>query len=105
MHKKSLLTIVGTLVQSSLAWHNGLGLTPPMGWISPFGINQTEDNIKLAVAQMQQVRLDKVGYKYVVLGEGWQGAQREADGTLHIDKTRFPAGMDALIENITAAGY
>ncbi len=54
---------------------------------------------------MQMVRLDKAGYQYISLGEGWQSAAREANGSLMLDKTRFPSGVAALNQNITGSGY
>lgn len=90
MRKIYTLCTLGMLISSVLAWSNSLGKTPPMGWTSEvYGNAVTEDIVKGTAHYMQMVRLDKAGYQFIELAEGWQNAQREASGSLLADKTRF----------------
>ncbi len=100
----SLLFTLSLASYEVFAWNNGLALTPPMGWASDLIYNcttLTEDSVKEAAHFMSVNALNKAGYKYVILGDCWQNATREANGTLLPDPARFPSGIFNLQANIT----
>ncbi|UMM34725.1 hypothetical protein L5515_007673 [Caenorhabditis briggsae] len=87
---------------------NGLGRTPPMGWMSwtafyceidcqkhPTGcIN--EQLYKDMADELVAGGYDKLGYKSVHIDDCWSEMERDANGILVANKTRFPSGMKAL---------
>ncbi len=79
--------------------------TPTMGWSSwnTFGLNISESIIKGQTNAMIAKGLDKVGYKYINIDDGfWNG--RGDDGKLILNKKLFPSGMKALTEYIHKRG-
>ena len=73
MSLKGLLLTTVLTIPSVLAIHNGLGLTPPMGWNSwnKFACNINETLIKDTADQIIALGLDKLGYVYVNIDDCW----------------------------------
>jgi len=82
---------------------NGLAATPPMGWSSRQKLGSRTDDaaIRQAVEGLVESGLNLVGYTYVEIGDGWQGA-RDLQGVLHPNE-RFP-DMKALGDYIHSQG-
>ena len=82
---------------------NGLAATPLMGWSSRQKLGSRTDDaaIRQAVEGLVESGLHLVGYVYVEIGDGWQGA-RDAQGVLHPNE-RFP-DMKALGDYIHSQG-
>ncbi len=82
---------------------NGLAATPPMGWSSRQKLGSRTDDaaIRQAVEGLVELGLNLVGYTYVEIGDGWQGA-RDLQGVLHPNE-RFP-DMKALGDYIHSQG-
>jgi alpha-galactosidase len=83
-----------------------LALTPPMGWNSwnVFQTNINEKMIKEIADAMVSSGMQKAGYTYLVLDDGWMAMERDAKGDLVADPKKFPAGMKALADYIHAKG-
>jgi alpha-galactosidase len=82
---------------------NKLAQTPPMGWTS-LGIDGdavTDAQVRAAADNLVASGLAAHGYRYVVLGDSWEGA-RDASGALH-PNSRFP-DMKALADYIHSKG-
>ncbi|HMR48250.1 MAG TPA: ricin-type beta-trefoil lectin domain protein [Arachnia sp.] len=81
-------------------------LTPPMGWNSwnTYYCNINEAKIRAAVDAMVSSGMKDAGYEYVVVDDCWQAPQRDANGALQADPTRFPSGMKALGDYIHDRG-
>lgn len=80
-------------------------LPPTMGWSSwnTFALNINEDVICGQADEMVKLGLDKVGYKYVNIDDGyWDG--RDANGNLRINKKLFPKGMKYIADYIHSKG-
>ena len=79
---------------------------PPMGWNSWNCFNQEidEDKIKEIVDCFVDLRLDSVGYEYIIIDDGWASNERDADGNLQAHETRFPSGMKAIGDYIHSKG-
>lgn len=84
---------------------NGLALTPPMGWNSwnKYGCNVTEQIVRDTADAMVAGGMRDAGYTYVVIDDCWHG-QRDANGVIHEDRTKFPSGLKALGDYIHARG-
>jgi alpha-galactosidase len=82
---------------------NGLAATPLMGWSSRQKLGSRTDDaaIRQAVEGLVGSGLNLIGYVYVELGDGWQGA-RDEKGVLHPNE-RFP-DMKALGDYIHSQG-
>ena len=84
---------------------NGLALTPPMGWNSwnKFGCNINEEIVRRTADAIVASGMRAAGYQFVIVDDCWQSG-RGTDGTIIVDATRFPSGMQALAEYVHARG-
>lgn len=80
-------------------------LPPTMGWSSwnTFGLKISEDVICCQAEEMVKLGLDKVGYEYINIDDGfWDG--RGSDGNLRTDLKKFPNGMKKVADRIHGLG-
>jgi alpha-galactosidase len=86
---------------------DGLALTPPMGWNSwnTFQTHIDEKLIEGMADAMVSSGMRDAGYVYIVLDDGWDERERDADGNLVGDLHRFPNGMKALGDYLHAHGF
>ncbi|HMB95828.1 MAG TPA: glycoside hydrolase family 27 protein, partial [Tepidisphaeraceae bacterium] len=84
-----------------------LAPTPPMGWNSwnTFQTHIDEKLIEGTADTMAANGMRDAGYIYINLDDGWSEKQRDADGNLVGDKTRFPSGMKALGDYLHSHGF
>lgn len=85
--------------------HNGLAMTPPMGWNSwnRFACDINEDLIRKTADAIVTSGMKEAGYEYVIIDDCWHG-QRDANGFITADPQRFPSGIKALADYIHARG-
>jgi hypothetical protein len=79
--------------------------TPTMGWSSwnTFALNINEQLIRQQADAMHNTGLQKAGYRYVNIDDGyWDG--RGEDGQLRLNTKLFPNGMRALVDYIHSLG-
>ncbi len=78
---------------------------PAMGWNSwnAFGSGNTEALTKEIVRKIQELELDRYGYKYVVLDDGCYRPGRVND-RLGSDPIKFPSGFKDMADHVHAAG-
>ena len=78
---------------------------PAMGWNSwnAFGSGNTEELTKAMVLKIKELKLDKLGYKYVVLDDGCYHPER-IDGHLKADEVKFPSGFKAMADFVHGHG-
>ena len=83
-----------------------LAMTPPMGWNSwnVFQTNINEKMIKEIADAMVSSGMQKAGYRYLVLDDGWMAMERDKNGDLIADPKKFPNGMKALADYVHAKG-
>ncbi|MFJ8914171.1 NPCBM/NEW2 domain-containing protein [Amycolatopsis sp. NPDC102389] len=84
------------------------GERPPLGitWATghPYCVYQYSENaVKAAADQLVTSGLRDAGYEYVMLGDCWQAAQRDADGKLTA-RASFPSGIPALVDYVHSRG-
>lgn len=84
---------------------NGLALTPPMGWISwARFLCQTDCTLYPTSCINQQLYMDMAdkmasdgyldgGYQFVNIDDCWLATERDTDGQLVANATRFPDGI------------
>ena len=88
--------------------YNGLALTPPMGFNNWAGFecnSQFGEQLFVKTADaIVNLGLDKRGYDYVNIDDCWMQHDRDANGNLQVDTTRFPHGMKWLGDYIHSKG-
>lgn len=79
--------------------------TPTMGWSSwnTYGFKISEQLIQSQADAVLANGLDKVGYKYINIDDGYFGGRNE-DGSLKFNAERFPNGLAPLVEYIHSKG-
>lgn len=84
----------------------GLAPTPPMGWNSwnKFGCRIDENLIKETADAIVSSGMKDAGYKYVNIDDCWEAPQRDANGNLATEPTRFPHGMKWLADYVHSKG-
>lgn len=100
---KSKLTIK---VPENEFYDGGSAMTPPMGWSSwnTFRNNLDEDIIYDTAVALKESGLADAGYKYVNLDDCWHSSQRDENGRLQGDLSRFSSGIKNLTEKINSLG-
>jgi alpha-galactosidase len=87
---------------------NGLALTPPMGfnnWNATHCEAQfNEDMVKGMADLFVEKGLKAAGYQYINLDDCWAAQDRDGDGTLQPDPTRFPHGIKAVADYVHSKG-
>jgi len=110
MHTR-LLAISAAAVASVTAYDNGVhwAAKPPRGWSTwctddVCGLldfcNETEV-LSVADAMVAQ-GLPALNYSLILLDDCWASTVRDANGDLQPDATRFPSGIDYLVEQVHA---
>lgn len=95
-------------VQLSLAssFFSSVAPVPPMGWNS-WAAGYTSELSEEAIIGITDFivshGLDKIGYEYVNLDDGWAG-YRKPDGNLEANTNRFPRGIKWLIDYVHSKG-
>ena len=100
MRRTMILTMLTCLAAIAFAQR-----TPTMGWSSwnTFALNINENLIKGQADAMHQNGLQKAGYLYVNIDDGyWDG--RGDDGHLRLNTKLFPNGMRSLVDYIHMLG-
>jgi alpha-galactosidase len=107
---KATAVVLLSLLSSSLAWaqkYEGLAPTPPMGWNSwnSFAVKIDEKLIKETAEALISSGMQAAGYNYVVIDDGWEAMERDAEGNLVPDPARFPSGMKAVGDYLHSKGF
>ena len=88
--------------------YNGLALTPPMGFNDWAGFecnSQMNEQLFVKTADaIVNLGLNKRGYDYVNIDDCWMQQDRDANGNLQVDTTRFPHGMKWLGDYVHSKG-
>ena len=80
--------------------------TPPMGWNTwnTFGENISEQLIRETADVMVNEGLLDLGYEYLVIDDCWAEKERDENGRLVPDHTKFPNGMKAVADYVHSKG-
>jgi len=101
-----VVSLLVASVAAALALDNGLALTPPMGWNTwnTFQCNYDESTLKQMAHALISSGMAKAGYTYLNIDDCWQTRERDAQGNLQPDPTKFPNGMKAFVDYIHSLG-
>nr|MCR5838533.1 glycoside hydrolase family 27 protein [Kiritimatiellia bacterium] len=79
--------------------------TPTMGWSSwnAFRVNISEGTIKHHADLVKELELDKCGYVYINIDDGYFGG-RDENGRLKTHPKRFPNGLKPVVDHIHSLG-
>jgi alpha-galactosidase len=96
------------MVQMGIApsFFSSVAPVPPMGWNSwaaGYSSELSEEAIIAIAEYVVSHGLDKIGYEYVNLDDGWAG-YRKPDGNLEANTNRFPHGIKWLIDYVHSRG-
>ncbi|CAN6195388.1 unnamed protein product [Urochloa humidicola] len=85
---------------------NGLGRTPQMGWNSwnHFACNINEQTVRQIADTMVNLGLLKLGYEYINIDDCWAAHDRDSQGNLVPNPSKFPSGIKALADYVHAKG-
>jgi len=102
---KRLFLVLALAHITSLLFSQTTPRLPLMGWASwnNFYFNISETVIKGQADAMVSSGLSTVGYKYINIDDGFF-KNRNADGSLGIDATKFPNGMKVVADYIHTKG-
>ncbi|MDO6717786.1 glycoside hydrolase family 27 protein [Psychrosphaera sp. 1_MG-2023] len=106
--KTKKIAAIGILllsVQASANKFEGIAETPPMGWNSwnTFACDINEELIKDMANVMVSSGMKAVGYEYINIDDCWHG-ERDNNGFIQVDATRFPSGMKAVADYVHSKG-
>ena len=79
---------------------------PTMGWSSwnTYGVNISESLIRQQARAMVEKKLFDAGYKYINIDDGYFGGRDSETGHLLIHPTRFPNGLQGIVDYIHELG-
>jgi|GEM_PF-36188 alpha-L-rhamnosidase len=105
MIKKAILIVAvfcGVVFSSAKKRNSEL---PTMGWSSwnTYHVNISDSLIKRQADALVSLGLDKAGYKYINIDDGYFGG-RDAEGNLLIHSRRFPHGLKPVVDHIHSLG-
>lgn len=82
-----------------------LALTPPMGWMTWnfYGCDIDEAKIMEMADAMVDSGMRDVGYQYINIDDCW-AFERAEDGSIIVDKKRFPNGIKPVADYVHARG-
>ena len=86
---------------------NGMGDRPMMGWNSWNVAGCDGVNEELLVSTMESLVSSGVaaaGYTYVGIDDCWQLEERDGEGNVRVDESKFPRGMTFLAEKAHSLG-
>lgn len=84
-----------------------LAQTPPMGWNSwnTFGLKINEQVVIETAREFVRLGLDKAGYNYIVIDDGWSELERDpVSGKIVPDRKKFPNGMKYVSDKVHELG-
>ena len=100
------LIINGLTFQIKAQKFPGIAMTPPMGWNSwnCFREDVNEFKVKAVADAMVSSGMKDAGYEYIIIDDGWMSNERDENGHIIVNKTKFPGGMKALADYIHNLG-
>lgn len=80
--------------------------TPPLGWNTwnTFGPDVSDSLLRETADFLVDAGLAEVGYRYVVIDDGWSEKVRDSAGRLVPDRKKFPNGIKPVIDYIHSKG-
>ena len=99
MNKLAVLILLhASALKFSASIKDGLHPTPMMGWSSwnTFFADNDQEKMEGIADAIIDLELDKFGYLYLTVDDYWNTPDRDVDGNMIVNTTRFPDGMRRL---------
>lgn len=103
---KKIILLVAVLCSSATPFAKKHAMElPTMGWSSwnTYHVNINDSLIKRQADALVALGLDKAGYIYVNIDDGYFGG-RDSEGKLLTHPTRFPKGLKPVVDHINSLG-
>ena len=102
----SILIATAIFCATATAQETNNSIAPTMGWSSwnTFGVNISETIIKQQANAIVSKGLKAAGYDHINIDDGYFGGRDSQTGQLLIHPTRFPNGLQAVVDYIHARG-
>ena len=103
----AFLTAFGSLFARTVALDNGFGRTPPMGYntYNAAGCTINQTFVRESIQAFSDKEFGTFGYKIFGIDCGWQGKQRQANGSITYDADGFPDGISPLSNLANTKGF
>lgn len=100
--------LLAALPAPAQAWENGPARTPPMGFNTWTALGCSPAFNANSVRQLADAMAfggyRSAGYEYLVIDDCWAEPERDAEGNLVPDRTRFPNGIEPVIDYVHRRG-
>lgn len=105
--KTTSLATIGVLATQATALDNGFGRTPPMGFntYNPAACTINQTFVQDTINAFAEKGFGTAGYTIFGLDCGWQGTQRQSNGSITYDATAFPNGILPLSNLANSKGF
>ncbi|KAI5270761.1 putative alpha-galactosidase [Aureobasidium subglaciale] len=105
--KTTSLATAGVLASSAAALDNGFGRTPPMGFntYNPASCTINQTFVRDTINAFSDKGFAPLGYNIFGLDCGWQGTQRQSNGSITYDAGGFPDGILPLSKLANSKGF
>lgn len=89
------------------ALDNGFGRTPVMGFntYNDVGCSPNQSYVQTTINAFSSKGFGGLGYKYFQVDCGWQGYQRQSNGSITYDASVFPDGIAPLSKLAISKGF
>lgn len=103
----NIIHAISLAIPTVTALNNGFGRTPVMGFntYNAAGCTINQTYIQAAINQFSSMGFQAAGYKYFQLDCGWQGQQRQSNGSITYDASGFPNGIAPLSKLAISKGF
>ncbi|CZT16078.1 related to Alpha-N-acetylgalactosaminidase precursor [Ramularia collo-cygni] len=107
MIPKSFVSVLSFTIPAAFALDNGFGRTPVLGFntYNDIACSPNQTYISATLDAFKTKGLLAAGYKYFQLDCGWQGFERQANGSITYDASVFPQGIAPLSKKARDLGY
>lgn len=105
--KTTSLATIGVLASQAAALDNGFGRTPPMGFntYNPAACTINQTYVQDTINAFADKGFATAGYTVFGLDCGWQGTQRQGNGSITYDSRAFPNGILPLSKLANSRGF
>ncbi len=101
-----VVLLAGLVGLASLRLNPFLFRKPQMGFNTwnHYGFNINETVIKQTADAFVDLGLDKLGYQYINIDDGWAHKERAKDGHVIVNATKFPRGIKHVSDYVHSKG-
>nr|POE48862.1 putative alpha-galactosidase d [Quercus suber] len=107
MAPHTISSVLTLLLSGCLALDNGFGRTPVMGFntYNDVGCSPNETYVTSTINGLASKGFAALGYKYFQIDCGWQGYDRQSNGSITYDASVFPNGILPLSRLAISKGF